>query len=294
MQKAFGRRKVILMFLLPAFVIYTLFVVVSVLWAGYYSLFDWSGVGEKTFLGVQNYIQLFTNDSIFWSTVIHTFIYTVICVLIQVFGGLIFAVFLTRITKFRAGLQTLYYVPVVISSVAICQIFTKLLSVTPPGVINSILSIFNPNLAYMEWISNDVLSLLIAAFVEGYKYLGLYMVIFYAALIGVPKELEEAAIMDGANVFQQYLKVKVPYIKPVIIANCVLVLNGSLRSFDISYLLTKGGPGNSSELMSTYMYKQAFSSMKYGYGSSVAMAIVAICLLVGFVFRRVTERGDDV
>lgn len=294
MQKAFGRRKVILMFLLPAFVIYTLFVVVSVLWAGYYSLFDWSGVGEKTFLGVQNYIQLFTNDSIFWSTVIHTFIYTVICVLIQVFGGLIFAVFLTRITKFRAGLQTLYYVPVVISSVAICQIFTKLLSVTPPGVINSILSIFNPNLAYMEWISNDALSLLIAAFVEGYKYLGLYMVIFYAALIGVPKELEEAAIMDGANVFQQYLKVKVPYIKPVIIANCVLVLNGSLRSFDISYLLTKGGPGNSSELMSTYMYKQAFSSMKYGYGSSVAMAIVAICLLVGFVFRRVTERGDDV
>ena len=86
---------------------------------------------------------------------------------------------------------------------------------------------------------------------------------------------------------------KIPYIRPVIIANCVLVLNGSLRSFDISFLLTKGGPGNSSELMSTYMYKQAFSSMKYGYGSAVAMAIVAICLMVGFVFRRVTERGEE-
>lgn len=293
MQKAFCRKKIILMFLLPAFLIYTVFVVVSVLWAGYYSLFDWSGVGEKTFLGIENYIQLFTNDRTFWLTVGHTLIYTVVCVFVQVFGGLVFAVFLTRITKFRAGLQTLYYVPVVISSVAICQIFTKLLSVTPPGVINSVLSVFNPDLAYMEWISNDALSLLVASFVEGYKYLGLYMVIFYAALIGVPKELEEAAIMDGANVVQQYLRVKVPYIKPVIIANCVLVLNGSLRSFDISYLLTKGGPGNSSELMSTYMYKQAFSSMKYGYGSSVAMAIVVICLLVGFVFRRVTERGDD-
>ena len=130
----------------------------------------------------------------------------------------------------------------------------------------------------MEWISNDSLSLIIAASVEGYKYLGLYMVIFYAALIGIPKELDEAAIMDGAN---------------VIIANCILVLNGSLRSFDISYLLTKGGPGNSSELMSTYMYKQAFTSMKYGYGSAVAMVIVAICLIVGFLFRRFTERGGE-
>lgn len=171
--------------------------------------------------------------------------------------------------------------------------FTKLFSVTPTGVINALLSVFNPDLLYMEWISNDSLSLIIAASVEGYKYLGLYMVIFYAALIGIPKELDEAAIMDGANVIQQYRYVKIPYIRPVIIANCILVLNGSLRSFDISYLLTKGGPGNSSELMSTYMYKQAFTSMKYGYGSAVAMVIVAICLIVGFLFRRFTERGGE-
>ena len=88
MQKSFGRKKVIMMFLLPAFIVYTLFVVVSVVWAGYYSLFDWSGVGEKTFLGLKNYLQLFTNDPTFWATVAHTLIYTVICVLIQVFGGL--------------------------------------------------------------------------------------------------------------------------------------------------------------------------------------------------------------
>ena len=99
--------------------------------------------------------------------------------------------------------------------------------------------------------------------------------------------------MDGTNVVQRYRHVKMPDIRPVISANGGLGLNGSLRSWDIAFLLTKGGPGNSSELMSTYMYKQAFSSMKYGYGSAVAMAIVAICLLVGFVFRRVTERGEE-
>ena len=92
---------------------------------------------------------------------------------------------------------------------------------------------------------------------------------------------------------EEYLYVRIPYIKPVIIANCLLVLNGSLRSFEFSYLLTHGGPGNASELMTTYMYKQAFSSMKYGYGSSVAIMIVIICMVVGMLFRKFTGGGDD-
>lgn len=189
--------------------------------------------------------------------------------------------------------KALYYIPVVISSVAICQIFTKLFSVTPIGIVNQILSFINPSFKFMEWISNPQISLYVTAFVEAYKYLGLYMVIFYAALIGVPDELGEAALIDGAAVWQEYLYVKIPYIKPVIIANCLLVLNGSLRSFEFSYLLTHGGPGNASELMTTYMYKQAFSSMKYGYGSAVAIMIVIICMVVGLLFRKFSGEGED-
>ncbi len=273
MQKAFGKKSVILLFIFPAFLIYTAFVIVSIIWAGYYSFFDWGGVGEKVFVGLKNYIELVTQDEVFRATIGHTLVYTVINVAIQVFGGLLFAILLSRIKKGRVALQTLYYIPVVISSVAICQIFTKLLSVTPTGIVNQVLSFI--------------------AFVEAYKYLGLYMVIFYAALIGVPDELGEAALIDGASTWQEYLYVRIPYIKPVIIANCLLVLNGSLRSFEFSYLLTHGGPGNASELMTTYMYKQAFSSMKYGYGSSVAIMIVIICMVVGMLFRKFTGGGDD-
>lgn len=292
MQKAFGKKSVIFMFVFPAFLIYTAFVIVSIVWAGYYSFFDWSGVGEKIFVGLKNYTELLTQDEVFRGTVGHTLIYTAINVGIQVFGGLLFAVLLSRIKKGRTVLQTLYYIPVVISSVAICQIFTKLFSVTPTGIINQALSFFDPSLKLMEWISNPRISLYVTAFVEAYKYLGLYMVIFYAALIGVPDELGEAALIDGASVWQEYLYVKIPYIKPVIIANCLLVLNGSLRSFEFSYLLTHGGPGNASELMTTYMYKQAFTGMKYGYGSSVAIMIVIICLAAGMIFRKMTG-GDD-
>nr|WP_275982191.1 sugar ABC transporter permease [Ohessyouella blattaphilus] len=273
--------------------IYTALVIVSIIWAGYYSFFDWSGVGDKIFVGLSNYIELFTNDDVFRASVGHTVIYTIINVAIQVFGGLLFAILLSRITKGRVVLQTLYYIPVVISSVAICQIFTKLFSVTPTGIVNQVLSFFSSSFKTMEWISNPSISLYVAAFVEAYKYLGLYMVIFYAALIGVPNELSEAAKIDGATVAQEYLHVRIPYIKPVIIANCLLVLNGSLRSFEFSYLLTHGGPGNSSELMTTYMYKQAFTSMKYGYGSAVAIMIVIICLVVGVLFRKMTGEGKE-
>ena len=273
--------------------IYTTFVIVSIIWAGYYSFFEWSGVGDRIFVGFKNYVELLTKDKIFRITVYHTFIYTIINVVIQVFGGLLFAILLSRVKRGRTVLQTLYYVPVVISSVAICQIFLKLLSVTPTGVVNQILSMFNPALKVMEWTSNSDISLYVVAFVEGYKYLGLYMVIFYAALIGVPNELGEAALIDGANSVQEYIHVRIPYIKPVIIANCILVLNGSLRSFEFSYLLTRGGPGNASELMTTYMYKQAFASMKYGYGSSVAIMIVIVCLTVGLIFRKATGGGDE-
>ena len=293
MQKAFGKKSVILLFIFPAFLIYTAFVIVSIIWAGYYSFFDWGGVGEKVFVGLKNYIELVTQDEVFRATIGHTLVYTVINVAIQVFGGLLFAILLSRIKKGRVALQTLYYIPVVISSVAICQIFTKLFSVTPIGIINQILSFVNPSFKFMEWISNPQISLYVTAFVEAYKYLGLYMVIFYAALIGVPDELGEAALIDGAAVWQEYLYVKIPYIKPVIIANCLLVLNGSLRSFEFSYLLTHGGPGNASELMSSYMYKEAVSSMKYGYGSSVAIMIVIICMVVGLLFRKFSGEGED-
>ena len=108
MQKAFGKKSVIFLFIFPAFLIYTAFVIVSIVWAGYYSFFDWSGVGEKVFVGLKNYIELLTQDEVFRATVWHTLIYTVIKVAIQVFGGLLFAILLSRIKKGRVALQTLY------------------------------------------------------------------------------------------------------------------------------------------------------------------------------------------
>lgn len=287
-----NRLGTVLFFTAPALIIYTLIVFVPIIWSSVYSLYDWNGIGDMKFVGFKNFIKLFTRDREFLPAFQHTVIYTIAQITLQVFGGLMIAFLLSSIRRFRTFFQTLYYVPVVISSVAICQIFEKLMSLQPVGLINSLLGKLNPAWYDIKWLSDVKLCLGSAAFVEGYKYMGLYMVIFYAAILSIPAELTEAARIDGANTWKTIWYVKLPYIRHVIVANCVLVLNGSLRAYDIPELLTGGGPGNCSQLLAPYMYKQAFSSMKYGYGSAVAVMIVIISLIFATVFRRIFERED--
>lgn len=277
------------MFILPALAVYTLVVFVPIVWSGYYSVFNWNGFGAMKFIGIDNYTKLFTKDRNFWPVLMQTFEYTALEILFQVGGGLLMALLLSSIRRGRSLFQTVYYIPVIVSSVAISQIFSKLLSVTPVGLVNSLLGKIDPSLEKMEWLTTPGLSLVMCAFVEGYKSMGLYMVIFFSALISVPGEISESALIDGANSLQIILHIKIPYIKHIIIANTVLVLNNSLRAFDIPYLLTNGGPGSTSELISSFMYKKAFIGMQYGYGSSVAVVIVAICFIIAIFCLRTFE-----
>jgi len=286
MRTVFSKKSTIVLFLLPALIVYTLVVFVPIIWSAYYSFFNWDGFSSMSFIGFNNFHEMFFEDKAFWPIVSQTLVYTIIQLIMQVGFGLIVAVLLNMLVRSRPIFQTLYYIPAIISSVAICQIFDKLLSVFPTGLINHILSFFNPAWINIEWLSSPELSLIMTAFVEGYKNMPVYMVIFFAALIAVPPDLCDAAKIDGASQLQTYLHVKIPYIKNVIIANSLLVLNNSLRAFDVPYILTYGGPGTKSEVLASYMYKQAFSSMRYGYGSAIAVFIVVICVLMASTFLK--------
>ncbi len=287
MSSVLKNRKAAILFLMPALALYTAIVFVPILCSVYYSFFQWNGLSGMTFIGMDNYVELFTRDKVVWPVLLQTIVYTILQILFQVGGGLLLALLLTLLVKKRAVFQTIYYIPVVISSVAVCQIFDKLFSVTPTGLINHLLSSFSESLAMTEWLTTPGLSLVVTAFAEGYKTMGVYMVTFFAALLSVPYDLSEAAKMDGAGWLKTVFHVKLPYIRPILVANMVLVLNNALRSFDFSFMLTAGGPGTSSELLASYMYKKAFGSMQYGYGSAVAVLIVGICLiLASFCMRQ--------
>ena len=293
MSSVLNNKRAFVIFLAPAMLIYSAIVLVPILYSGYYSLFQWNGFSDMEFIGLQNYIELLTKDRTIWPVFFQTIVYTLLQILFQVGGGLLLALLLTLLAKKRAFFQTIYYIPVVISSVAICQIFDKLFSVTPTGLINHLLSLLNENWGMTEWLTTPGLSLVVTAFAEGYKTMGVYMVTFFAALLSVPDELSEAAKVDGASWLKTVRYVKIPYIRPIIVANMVLVLNNALRSFDFSFMLTAGGPGTTSELLASFMYKQAFGSMRYGYGSAIAIFIVIICfILASFCIKQFDkERG---
>ena len=129
---------------------------------------------------------------------------------------------------------------------------------------------------------------------EGWRFTGLYMLIIYAALIAVPRELEEAARLDGASWWQVFWRIRFPYIRPVWITTTIMATTFALRGFDIPYLLTNGGPGQASELLTTYMYKTAFVHTDYGYASAISVFIVVECLVaVGLIFLLLRRRDDS-
>ena len=275
-MKILRDKKAIAVFLLPAFIVYSVIVMVPILVSIYYSCLDWNGIGKKTFVGFNNYIKLF-GDSVFRQAFGNNIIYIVIVMVLQLGFGFIIAVLLTYLKKGRGFIQTVYYIPSVITVIAISQLFTGFYSYEPLGLFN----IFRKMLGMepIAFLSEYKTVLWAVASVEGWQYIGIYMIIFYSALVSVSPDILEAARIDGATELQILVKIRIPAIANVIMLSCILSLVGALRGFAAPMNMTKGGPNHRSEILATYMYKKAFTSRDYGYGSTIAVIIVRLSII---------------
>lgn len=275
-MKILKDKKAIAVFLLPAFIVYSVIVMVPILVSIYYSCLDWNGIGKKTFVGFNNYIKLF-GDSVFRQAFGNNIIYIIIVMVLQLGFGFSIAVLLTYLKKGRGFIQTVYYIPSVITVIAISQLFTGFYSYEPLGLFN----IFRKMLGMepIAFLSEYKTVLWAVASVEGWQYIGIYMIIFYSALVSVSPDILEAARIDGATELQILVKIRVPAIANVIMLSCILSLVGALRGFAAPMNMTKGGPNHRSEILATYMYKKAFTSRDYGYGSAIAVIIVILSII---------------
>lgn len=283
----------VLVFLLPPLALYGIAVLLPIFQSLFLSFFDWDGISPMLFVGLDNYVRMFTGDSVFWIAFRNTLGYVVICLVLQLGGALIVASLLTLLRRGREVVKTLYILPAVISTVAIAFLFQRIYSLEPEGLINQVLEFVGLGNLQQAWLS-DVSTVLVAVSVpEGWRFTGLYMLIIYAALLAVPTELEEAAKLDGASWWQTFWRIRFPYIRPVWITTTIIATTNALRGFDIPYLLTNGGPGQSSELLTTYMYKTAFTSTNYGYASAISVFVVVECLAaVGLIFLLLRRKAD--
>ena len=275
-MKILKDKKAIAVFLLPAYIVYSVIDMVPILVSIYYSCLDWNGIGKKSFVGFNNYIKLF-GDSVFRQAFGNNIIYIVIVMVLQLGFGFSIAVLLTYLKKGRGFIQTVYYIPSVITVIAISQLFTGFYSYEPLGLFN----IFRKMLGMepVAFLSEYKTVLWAVASVEGWQYIGIYMIIFYSALVSVSPDILEAARIDGATELQILVKIRIPAIANVIMLSCILSLVGALRGFAAPMNMTKGGPNHRSEILATYMYKKAFTSRDYGYGSAIAVIIVILSII---------------
>lgn len=286
-------RTSVLVFLLPPLLLYGAAVLFPILQSLYLSFFSWDGISPGVFVGLSNYSRMLAGDDIFWHAFSHTIGYVVVCLVLQLGGGLIVASLLMSLRRGRELIKTLYLLPAVISTVAIAFLFQRIYSVEPVGLLNQVLGWLGLDGLERPWIS-DVHTVLAAVSIpEGWRFSGLYMIILYAALLAVPRELEEAARLDGASAWTVFTRIRFPYIRPVWTTTTIMAATFAFRGFDIPYLMTNGGPGQSSELLTTYMYKTAFTSTNYGYASAISVFIVIECLAaVGLILFLLRRRAD--
>jgi len=283
----------VLVFLVPPLLLYGVAVLLPIFQSLFLSFFRWDGITDPIFIGLENYVRMFVRDDVFWISFFNTLSYLVICLVLQLGGALIVASLLISLRRARELVKTLYLLPAVISTVAIAFLFQRIYSLDPVGLLNQFLQWMGLGQLQQAWLSNVDTVLAAVSIPEGWRFTGLYMLIIYAALLAVPQELEEAARLDGATWWQVFTKIRFPYIRPVWISTTIIAATYALRGFDIPYLLTNGGPGQASELLTTYMYKTAFTHTDYGYASAISMFIVVECLIaVGLIVLLLRRKAD--
>ncbi|GHK05960.1 carbohydrate ABC transporter permease [Streptomyces sp. NPDC003753] len=276
-------------FLTPPLLLYGGAVLLPIVQSLVLSFFTWDGISGLHFAGLSNYTFMLTEGD-FWTAVSNQLGYLAVCLVLQLGGGLAVASLLLSLTRGREVVKVLFLLPTVISTVAIALLFQRIYSADPAGPLNRLLDLVGLDALERPWLS-DVHTVLVAVSApEGWRFIGLYTVIFYAALLTVPRELEEAARLDGASQWQVFTRIRFPHIRPVWLTTSIMAVTYAMRGFDIPYLLTNGGPGQSSELTTTYMYKTAFLSTDYGYAAAMSVFIVVESLvavgLILFVLRR--------
>jgi raffinose/stachyose/melibiose transport system permease protein len=282
----------IFIFLLPAFVIFFLFIIYPIFRAVYFSLFNWNGMGPATiFVGLNNFKQILT-DQVFMKSIGNCLLIVILSLAIQLPLALMLAIMVGRDLPGRVFFRAIFFMPYVLSEVITAIIWMSLFSPDPErGFINALLVLI-PGVHAQNFLGDMKQVMACVFIVLSWKYFGLHMLLYMAGLQNIPREIEEAAMIDGANRWQTIRNVTIPLLASPIRTTVQLSVLGSLTQFNLVWIMTRGGPVNASEVMSTYMYRYAFIRFQLGYGSAVALVMLAICLIFSVTYIRLARQPD--
>jgi raffinose/stachyose/melibiose transport system permease protein len=282
----------VILFLAPAFVLFLVFLIYPIFRSAYFSLFNWNGLGPAiNFVGLDNFRQILT-DQVFLKGIGNSIVIVVLSLALQLPVALALAIMVGRDLPGRAFFRSIFFMPYVISEVITAIIWISMFSPDPQrGFLNALLTLI-PGVHAQNFLG-DVNQVMACIFIVlTWKYFGLHMLLFMAGLQNIPREVEEAAMIDGANRWQSIWYVTVPLLGTTIRTATYLSVLGSLTQFNLVWIMTRGGPVNASEMMATYMYRFAFIRFQLGYGSAVALVMLVFCLIFSVAYQWLNRRPD--
>ncbi|MDD2968870.1 MAG: sugar ABC transporter permease [Lachnospiraceae bacterium] len=292
MEKLFRDKKAICLFIAPGGILFTIILLVPIAYAVYISLCEWNALTPPQFVGFANYIKLFTNDDIMKTAIKNSLFFTTFSLVTQQVIGLFLAVILSNLVKGKNLFKNIYYLPCVLSSAALGLLFSFLLN--PKMGLNQILAIFGIQgpLWLMDAKGFIPLPMWVIGTVATWQYVGTTMMLYMAAIAGIPSSLYEASYIDGANKWQAFKNITMPLIKPMAKTTISLTCIGSLKFFDLIYNMTQGGPNHKTDVLATHLYNEGFQYFKYGYASAISVVLLAMCLFVTFIINRSIKVED--
>ncbi len=289
MKKLYGNKLVILSLVLPGLLLFVFAILAPICLSVYYGFTDYSGMGIADFIGLANYKELL-HDKAFAISLRNSLLLAIGFICIQHPLAMIVAAVLDKLGgKGENFFRCVYFIPNVIS-VAVIAYLWKFIYNPDFGLLNNIIKAFGGK-GDINWFSTDtaIWSVLIVLIWHGF---GWGMLIYYTGIKNIDPTLYEAAAIDGASQTQTFLRITLPLMKPVIQVNVTMAVISALKQMETVYLLTNGGPGNSTQFAANYLYQQAFKAFKYGYGNAIGVVFIIICLIVTVLLNKVFEDKD--
>ncbi|MCR5106760.1 MAG: sugar ABC transporter permease [Lachnospiraceae bacterium] len=278
----------IFLFLLPALILFFGILIAPIFMSGYYSFFDWNGMSSaKEFIGLKNYTEMFTSNSIgFGKALKNSLLLAVLSVFIQLPLSLGLALLLGKGIKGERFFLSVFFMPVLISTVVIGQLWLKIYN-PDYGILNVILGKLGLENLQQLWLGDKKLALWACFVPMLWQYVGYHMLLMYAGVKGVSTDLREAAMIDGATQGQVNRYIVIPIIKPVLRVSVIFAVTGSLKAYDLIYVLTNGGPLHATEVPSTRMIEMLFQRNRYGMGSAMAVMLIILCFIFAMIISAV-------
>jgi ABC-type sugar transport system permease subunit len=251
------------------------------------SLYEWKGLLPRQWVGLENFERLF-RDRYFWSALGHTIVFALAATVGTVGIGFLLALAISRRVPLHGLYRFAFYLPVMLPMTVVAALWARIYEPNY-GLLNTTLSAIGLGFLAHPWLGSLDLSLPAIIVVCIWQYAGFPMIVLLAAIEGIPEDLYQAAELDGASEFQRMRDLVIPMIWPVLVSISVIQIIFSLKVFDLVWVMTKGGPAESSAVLGTYLYRRAFEQQEYGYASAVAVSMFAIIFTVTYLYYRLTK-----